>query len=307
MNLLKDNHSEAVSHFSPSGWTMGPLLVMLQTVARWGHKTLIQLMEQPPEILEPQASGAAPMSLPARLGNIFTVPGEVFASIRGAPFALGNYLAPALLYMVLGWVGAWLVLSQDAIQHQLTDISSKAIEQQIEKRHVSDQQADAMRQAGEKFGMIGAKINAVVLPVFMALGSPFWWGLILWLVGSKGFKGGFSYMKAVEVAGLANIIGVLEVLVRTLLIFAMNNLFAGPGPVLLVLKDYDPQNPVHGILGAINLLLFCRLAVMSIGVARLSGASLAKSAGWVCGIWAAYTSLFMGAGFALQALSRLAK
>ena len=257
--------------------------------------------------MEPQAPTPAPMSLPARLGNIFAEPGAVFASIRNVPFGMGNFLAPALLYIVLGWIGAWLVLSQDAIQHQVSDMIAKGVEQQIQKQHLSEDKADAARQTGEKIGMMVAKINSVVLPVFMAFGNPFWWGLILWLVGSKGFKGGFSYMKAVEVAGLANIIGVLEVLVRTLLIFVMNNLFAGPGPVLLVLKDYDPQNPLHAVLGAINLLLFWRLLVMSVGVSRLSGASLAKSAGWVCGIWAAYTGLFMGAGFALQALSKLAR
>jgi len=264
-------------------------------------------MELPAQTVEPQVPGPEPMSLPARLGNILAAPGDVFASIKSAPFSLGNFLGPALLYIVLGWIGGWLVLSQDAIQHQVSDMIAKGVEQQIEKKHLSEQQADAARQGGDKIGMIIAKFNAAAFPVWMAAATPFWWGLILWLVGSKGFKGGFSYMKAVEVAGLANIIGVLEVVVRTLLILGMNNLFAGPGAILLVLKDYNPQNPLHAVLGAINLLVFWRLIVMSIGLAKLSGASIGKSAAWVCGIWAGYTGLFMGFGFAMQALARLAK
>ena len=51
-------------------------------------------------------------------------------------------------------------------------------------------------------------------------------------------------MKAVEVAGLSNMILALSVIVKTLLVLIAGNLFASPSLALLV-KDFDPQNSVH--------------------------------------------------------------
>jgi len=120
------------------------------------------------------------------------------------------------------------------------------------------------------------------------------------VVGAKVLKGHFSYTKAVEVVGLANMISVLDVIVKTLLIVGFGNLYASPSLVLLV-RDFDPQNPLHGLLGAVNVMTFWLLLVRAIGLARLSGASLAKAAAWVFGIWVAYTGIFLGLGALVQA------
>ena len=75
----------------------------------------------------------------------------------------------------------------------------------------------------------------------------------------------------------------------------LGNLYAAPGLMLLV-KDFDPQNTVHALLAIVNVMTFWVLAVRAIGLARLSGASFAKAAAWVFGIWAAYTGFFIGLG-----------
>jgi len=144
---------------------------------------------------------------------------------------------------------------------------------------------------GEKWAGISGKVAAAAAPVVAGFVTPFFWGLILWLVGAKVLKGSFPYMKAVEVIGLANMVCVLEVIVRTLLIVGMGNLYAAPSLMLLV-KEFNPQNPVHSLLAVVNVMTFWVLAVRAIGLARLSGASVAKAALWVFGIWAAYTGLF---------------
>ena len=115
-------------------------------------------------------------------------------------------------------------------------------------------------------------------------------------MGAGLLKGNFPYMKAVEVVGLANMIGVLEVIVKTLLIVGLGNLYASPSLVLLV-KEFDPQNTVHSLLALVNVMTFWLLAVRGIGLARLSGVSFAKAAAWVFGIWAAYTGLLIGLAF----------
>jgi VIT1/CCC1 family predicted Fe2+/Mn2+ transporter len=72
----------------------------------------------------------------------------------------------------------------------------------------------------------------------------------------------------------------------------------------LAVKDFDAQNPVHGLLAAVNVMTFWLLAVRSIGLARLSGASFGKAAAWMFGIWAAFTALMVGFSFAMLAISR---
>jgi hypothetical protein len=239
------------------------------------------------------------MSLPARLMNVFAVPGDVFAEVKAAPVSHANWLVPAILLMVVSWLAAFFIFSQPAIQQQISELAQKGVEKQIQKMKVTGEQAEKMRQAAEKFGSIGSKVSAVVFPLVVALGSPFFWGFILWL-GSKVFKGPFRFLKAVEVAGLAGTIGVLHSLIKSLLVLALGNVFASPSLALLV-KEFNQENWVHGLLGAVNPFTFWYLAVLAIGLARLGGIGTARSAIWVFGIWAVITGFFMGVGFAMRA------
>jgi VIT1/CCC1 family predicted Fe2+/Mn2+ transporter len=259
-------------------------------------------MEQNPLTQEPQSEAPPPpaMSLGGRLLNVFATPGEVFQEVKTTSVATANWLVPAVILLVVSWTAAWLIFSQDAITHQLSEITDQAIQKQVERSHLSEQQAEQARAMGEKWAGISSKIGAALVPVFGGFASPFIWGLIVWLVGAKALEGNFTYMKAVEVVGLANMIGVLDVIVRTLLIVGMGNLYAAPGLVLLV-KEFDPQNPVHSLLAVVNVMTFWLLAVRAMGLARLSGASFAKAAVWVFGIWAAYTGFLIGLGALAQA------
>lgn len=237
------------------------------------------------------------MSLPARMLNVFAVPGEVFEEVRVSPPAAANWLVPALLLIVLGWIGSWLIFSQDSIRYQITELTEKAIQTQIEKAKVPEAQAEQMR----KFGSIGLKVNMALMPVFVAFITPFFWGLVLWLVGAKMMKGTFGFMKAVEVAGLANCVMLLETIVKTLLIILSGNLFAAPSLALLI-KDFDPQNSLHGLLAAVNVMTLWLLIVRAIGLSRLAVISFNKAALVVFGIWAGYTTFWLGFGLAMKAL-----
>jgi hypothetical protein len=161
------------------------------------------------------------------------------------------------------------------------------------------EQAEAMRQAAAKFGSIGTKISVVAAPVLAGLITPFWWGLLVWLAGAKVMKAQFGYMKAVEVMGLGQMVGVLDAIIRTLMIITMGSIFAAPSAAML-LAEFDPQNPVHGLLSAVNVMTFWLLAVRSIGLARLASVSFGKAAVWVFGIWLAFTGVMTGFGYAMQ-------
>ncbi len=241
------------------------------------------------------------MSLTARLMNILASPGEVFDEVKAHTAATSNWLAPALLLVLVSWVGAWLIFSQPALQHQVTEIAEKSIQKQLEKSHLSGDEAESARQKGVEYAAMFSKVGAFAAPVFAAILIPVWWGLIVWLVGTKALKAHFPFIKAVEIAGLANMIGVLEAVVKTLLVFVTGNIFASPSLALLV-KEFDPQNPLHSLVAQGNVMTFWFLVVLAIGLGRLCTVSFGRAIVWVLGLWAGCTALKIGFAFAVQAV-----
>jgi hypothetical protein len=209
-----------------------------------------------------------------------------------------------LMLLAVSWVGVSLIFSQETIKHQMTELADRAMQKQIDKQHIPKDQAEKTREMGEKFAVIGGTISALTAAAVASFATPFWWGLIFWVVGAKVFKANFSYMKGVEVAGLANTIAVLEAIVRILLIVGLGNLYASPSAALLV-KDFDPQKPSHSLLAVANVMTIWILAVRSIGLGRLAGVSLLRAAFWVFGLWAAWTSFAIALGAGLQAAVKM--
>jgi hypothetical protein len=261
-------------------------------------------MEQTPATQDSESEAPMPpvMSLAGRMTSVIAAPSEAFEAVKNSPPCAANWVAPALLLILISWIGTAIIFSQPAVNQQIIDIGEQAMQKQFEKQNLPPEKAEQIRQMQEKFAPISAKIGAAVLPVFVGFLGPFIWGLFLWLIGAKAFKGGFTYMKAVEAVGLANVILALEAVVRTLLVLSVNNLYATPSLALLVMKAFDPQNTLHGLLGAVNVMTFWLLAARSIGLARLSNVSVAKAAACVFGIWLAYTGFFIGLGAAVKAI-----
>lgn len=241
------------------------------------------------------------MSLASRLFNVLATPGEVFEQVAPRPVETANWLVPALLLIVVSWLGLWLIFSQEAIRHQLGELTEQAIQKQAASQHMNDQQAEQARQMGVKWGLIGGIAGGAISSVLVALFTPFIWGFILWVVGDKIMKGGIAYMKAVELVGMANMIVVLEAIVKTLLIVVLSNLYASLSLAMLI-KHFDPQNPLHGMAVYVNIMTFWVLAVRAVALARLARASFLKAASWVFGIWIAYSGVFIGIGLGLAAL-----
>ncbi|HZR21314.1 MAG TPA: YIP1 family protein [Verrucomicrobiae bacterium] len=260
-------------------------------------------METLPPVLEnaPQEPPRT-MSLASRLFNIFATPGEVFEQIKNTPVSTANWLTPALTLIVVTWLGVSLIFSQDSIQQQLKEITDQAVEKQVQKGKLTEQQAEQARAVAAKFGSLGSKIGAYSTPVLVGLVLPFWWGLLVWLIGTQALHADFSYMKGVEMVGLGGMVGVLDAIVRSLLILIMGNLFASPS-LALFLKQFDPQNPTHSLLAVVNIMTFWSLAVRSIGLARLSSTRFGKAAAWVFGIWIIQTSVLVGLSLAAQKIA----
>jgi len=83
---------------------------------------------------------------------------------------------------------------------------------------------------------------------------------------------------------------------------SLGNLFASPS-LALVIKEFDPQNPVHSLFAVVNIMTLWALVVRSVALARLSSVSFMKAAVVVFGLWALFTGLMIGFGFAMRAIS----
>ncbi|MDW7980414.1 MAG: hypothetical protein RMH97_07605 [Verrucomicrobiales bacterium] len=138
----------------------------------------------------------------------------------------------------------------------------------------------------------------IVWPIFGAFVSPFGWGLIIWL-GVRVMNGRAGFMKAVEAAGLANTVLVLEPIVRALLVLGLDNVYASPSAALLI-GQLNPGNALHWVLSTLNLMILWAVAVKAIGLARLAGVRFVNAALWAFGIWICYNGLFIGIGLGLR-------
>ncbi len=244
-------------------------------------------MEPASSIPEPPPVGGSPptTSLTGRLLNVFAAPSDTFAEIKTAPASVANWLVPVLIFAVVGVICVCIMFTQPAIRQGIHDQQVKAMDKQVQQGKITQAQEDQMLQAMDKFmgpamlaifGSVGAVMNSFV--------SVFWWALVLWLCGRWFLKARFDYLKAVEIAGLSSIIVTLAMVIGTLLSVIFGRLNAGLSLALLV-SDFDLSNRVHLLLGAANVIYFWHTAVLAVGLAKLSGASMARAAVVVFAYW----------------------
>jgi len=242
-------------------------------------------------------------SLGARMLNVFATPADVFDEVKVSPPRTANWLVPTLLATLVGWIGAWLVLQQEAITQQISDLQEAQYQKMIEQGRMTREQLEAQRPTIEKFGKIMRQAAMFAAPPLAAVGLVFWWALITFLVGRYALGGTFTYMKAVEVSGLIGMLAILESVIKTLMMVAFGSLYAGANLATLLVKDFDPANLSHGLMSAVDVVAFWVLAVRSIGLSRLSGAAFGKCAAWVFGLWLLWTGLWIVGAHFLQRMA----
>ena len=255
-------------------------------------------METIPPITESKAAAAQTPATPltAKLFNVIAAPGEVFAEIRDAPVRTATWLVPVLIFAVAGVITVCILFAQPAIRQTIRDQQAKVLDQQVQQGKMTQAQEDQALQAMDRFmgpamlsvfGSVGAVLNSFI--------SVFWWALVLWLLGRWFLKAHFDFMKAVEIACLASVIIVLGMVITTLLGVILGRLYVGPSLALCV-NDFDPNNRVHLLLGAANLIYFWHTGVLGVGLSKLSGASTAKALMVIFAYWLAAESVLIAIG-----------
>ena len=250
----------------------------------------------------PTAAPAPTTSLAGKLLNVFAAPGEVFDEIKATPPSVVNWLVPVLIYAVVGVISVCIMFAQPAIQQTVHDQQVKAYDKLVQQGKITQTQEDQILQMMDKFmgpGMLAALGSAgIVIYSFVSL---FGWALVLWLLGRWLLKARFDYMKVLEVAGLSSIIVVLGIVIGTLLAVILGRLYATPSLALLV-TNFDLTSRVHLLLGAANVIYFWHTGVLAIGLAKLSGGSMARAFVAVFGFWVLVELLLIAVGLGQWAL-----
>jgi hypothetical protein len=242
-------------------------------------------MTAPP--LDPtEIETTAPASLGSRLFNVYAAPGELFEELREAQTAHSNWVVPLILSMAMGIVFSVVVFSQPDIVAGLASQQEAALEARVEAGKMTREQADQAMVAMERFsspglmmlfGSIGSVVGGVVFFLVVAL--------LLWLLMAVVLKGGVSAAKAFELAGLAGMIFVLGSLLTMTLVLLRGDLQAGLNAALF-LERFEPASFTHQLLAAVNAVTLWYLAVLCVGVGRLTSRSFGMAAIWIIGFWA---------------------
>lgn len=249
----------------------------------------------PPRFEVPPLASPPPLpsSVFSRVLNVFAAPGEVFDEVKATPTTVANWIVPAILAALTGVVATLLIFSQPTILRQVREGQEKAMQQQVEAGKMTQQQADQAMEMMQKFSGPMMKIAGSVGAVAMSFGRVFLWGFVMWLMAKWALRTGIRYMKAVEVAGLASLILTLGAIVHLLLGMILGKMIATAGPALF-LKEFDLTSRVHFLLGAVNLFKLWAMAVLGLGLARLTGVSWGKATCLMLIYWVVFSLVLIG-------------
>jgi len=230
------------------------------------------------------AEQVKPMPLMERLINVFAAPGELYENVRLTPRTTTNWLVPWVIFAIVAVVMGQVMLSNPSLTDQLGAVIKKQIDKQVQEGKVPAEQAEQAYEQFAKPGSIMFMITQVAGAVFGSLVVLFVLGLVYWLLGKTVMKATSPYMKVVEVVGLTFLIGTLDQVVTTLLMFVFNSIFASPSLALLV-SDFDLENKLHLVLAKFNVFTFWSMAVVSIGLSKLFQRDFPKVFVLVLGLW----------------------
>jgi hypothetical protein len=230
------------------------------------------------------------MTLAARLLNVFAVPGEVFAEIKGAPAAVSNWLAPAFFGAGIGILSVLILLSQPSIQKQFKDRQDKFIAERAVKLTPKEQ---SMVEWMNRPAVVKSIASAGA--VIGSFGNVLWWGFVLWFLGRTLFRVRVPFSKTLEIAGLAMMINVLGGIVAVLLILNPSRIGESSNLVFLV-KDFDSsrKGSLFGLAG--NLFSVWLVMVRAIGLAKLTDVPYLRAAWAVFAFWVLEQSLLIMSG-----------
>jgi Yip1 domain len=244
----------------------------------------------------PAAEAVRPMPFTEKLANIFASPGELYENVRDTGPTKSNWLIPSIILILASILMTQIMLSNASLVDQLDRTMRQAMEKSLEGRNMPPEQMERAREQVDamyertKPGSTWFVVLSTVGPLFWTFIMLFGLGLAYWLVGKTAMSASAPYMKVAEVVGLTFLIGTLEVIVTTLLMYAMDSIHASPSLALFI-KDIDITNKVHLALTKVNVFTIWALVVTGIGLSKLFRRDLPKVLVLVFALWILYCAV----------------
>ncbi len=227
-----------------------------------------------------------PMPLGGRLVNVFAAPRELFATLAQSAFSVANWLVPAALVAVVGIVVNLVIFNQPALAQQMMDLQEAGLQKAVAagKMRAEDLERtrDMIRTVSRIAGPVFATITAFVIPFVVAF--------FLWLIGRLVFRQPVGYLRTVEVASLAGLIGALGAVVSLFLQVGTGRLLMGPQPAAFI-SNFDVTNRLHLALAALNVFGIWQVAVAAVGLSRLISRPVGPVAIVTFGLWIGYKAI----------------
>ncbi len=240
-----------------------------------------------------------PMSLSEKITNIFASPGELFENVRLTPRTNSNWVIPWILFAIVAIVLGQLVMNNPSLADQIGTMIKKGFDKQVQEGKMSQEQADRTFEQFAKPGSAMFTITQVAGSVLGPLLAIFVLALVYWVLGRTAMKATSPYMKVAEVVGLTLFIGVLEQIVTTILMFAMDSITATPSLGIFV-SNFDMENKLHLALAKVNVFTFWSLIVVSIGLSKLFQRDFPKVLVLVFALWVLWSIVSILAGIRIS-------
>lgn len=250
-------------------------------------------MNESPESL---AMSPEPTTLGVRMMNVLVAPGETWEAVRSEAYHSINWWLPLILGIVAGLIFVLGAFSQPTVLDEILVQQATEIEKAVAAGKLTEAQADAAHQQMESmrpmigtlarvFGSIGTALASVAFQFIVA-------GLLMaggrWWLGTS-----VPYWKWMEVTGLASLVPAMGALVTLCLVMIKGSLYVTAGPALLF-SDVRPGSALQVLLGALTVFNLWWCALLTGGLARLSGRLPGRAAVWVFGWFALLTGIAVG-------------
>jgi hypothetical protein len=224
----------------------------------------------------------------ARLLNIFAIPGHVFEEVRVSRHSIGNWLLPTLLCGLALAASGYVVLSIPGVWKNIPELRERqatALEEAVAAGKITRQEADQSLRMVDALMRPGVlKSIASAAGLFWGAVRLFWWAFVLWLFARAFLRQPIPYPKAMEVAGLASMIALLSTVVMLVLTVNVGESFRASGFALSV-SDITASNHRTITSVALNAVNFWMLAVLGLGLARLTGAPWFRATFLIVAYW----------------------
>lgn len=258
-------------------------------------------MDQQQAISSPEAISQPTVStFLSRAADVFSAPGEVYAEVAAAPVQTTSWLLPWLFSLIMGIVFTFALYNNALLRQQIYDMQSDGMKASVAQGKMTQEQFDRATEAMESSGpalfmMIGGG-GAVVSLSAIFFGA----SLAFWLVAkfALGFAG--SYSKALEVFGLASLIGLLGSIVTLLMMNVFNSFYAQPAPSLLVMDTFDHSNKLHRLFSSLNVFTIWQVAVLGIGIGKISRKTAGAGIGIAFALWGLWVIVSVSFGWGMR-------